>query len=83
MTASMRSETCAKTVCSEVFGIFSRTLVTNQVPDPSSTGYWFLEYRLYGEFVFTMLGDRRCVSHDVDTCMYTAVTQLCITEYYF
>jgi hypothetical protein len=54
MTASMRSETCAKTVCSEVFGIFSRTLVAKQVPDPSSTGYWILEYRLYGESVWAI-----------------------------
>jgi hypothetical protein len=54
MTASMRYETGAKTVCSEVFGIFSRALPTKQVPDPSSTGYRILEYRLYGEFVWVI-----------------------------
>jgi hypothetical protein len=43
----MRSKTCAKTVCSEVFEIFTMTLVSNQVPDPSNTGYQILEYRLY------------------------------------
>jgi hypothetical protein len=54
MTASMRSETCVKTICSKVFWIFSRTLVSNQVPDPLSTGYRILEYRLYGEFVWVI-----------------------------
>jgi hypothetical protein len=41
---SMRSETCAKTVCSKVFGVCSRTLVSNHVHDPSSTGYRILEW---------------------------------------
>ena len=53
-TASMSSETCAKTVCSEVFGIFSRTLLTKQVPDPSSTGHRILEYRLCGVFLWVI-----------------------------
>jgi hypothetical protein len=51
---TMRSETCAKTVCSEVFGIFSRTLLTKQVPDPSSTGHRILEYRLRGVFLWVI-----------------------------
>jgi hypothetical protein len=48
MTASIRSGPWAKIVRSKVFWIFSMTRVNNQVPDPSSTGYRFLEYRLYG-----------------------------------
>ena len=49
MTASMCSETWAKTVCSQVFWFFSRNPVANQVPDPSSTGYRFQSTDLYGD----------------------------------
>jgi hypothetical protein len=51
MTVSMRSETFAKTVCSEVFGIFSKTLVNNQVRD--KIRYGTLEYRVPDPGVYT------------------------------
>jgi hypothetical protein len=64
MTASVRSETRAKTGLSQAFWIFSMPRVSNQVPDPSRTGHLCQEYRLYGDFVRKMLGDHRCMSLD-------------------